>query len=561
MNILPAQEREQLLVGFNQTEVAYPEGLVHELFEEQVRLNPEATAVVYGDASLSYAELNLRANQIAHRLIALGVKPDDRVAICVQRSLEMVVGIMGILKSGAAYVPLDPSYPEERLAYMVQDSAPKAMLSHAQVEAGLLRRLVQAGTEIALLRLDPQADVWQDSLALTHNPDPRLLGLLPTHLAYVIYTSGSTGMPKGVATSHGGLTASTSVRHVKYKPIVAALLVPSFAFDSSVAVMFWTLTAGSRLVLTETSSARDPQTLAALVQRHAVDTWLSVPSVYHTMLSLVDASHLASLRTVVVAGEPLVPAVGRNHYSKLTNARLYNEYGPTEVTVWCTVASVEPETADSPSIGRSLSTTPIYLLDASGQPVPLGAIGELHVGGVQVARGYLNRPELTAERFLADPFSAKPGARMYKTGDLGRYRADGAIEYLGRNDFQVKIRGFRIELGEIEAQLSQCAGVREAAVLAREQGDGHKQLVAYLTAHEGTVLELEAIRTELQARLPEYMVPAAFVRLPKLPLTPNGKLDRKALPAPDDAAYARNSYEAPQGPIEEAIAAIWSQVC
>ena len=388
----------------------------------------------------------------------------------------------------------------------------------------------------------------------------------PDNTAYVIYTSGSTGQPKGIRVLHRGLSNSTFARIAFYPEAVKSfLLLSSFTFDSSLAGIFWTLSVGGTLVLPPDQSRWELDSLSRLVEKHQVSHLLCVPSLYKTLIETSPSERLASLQVAIVAGESCPATLVKDHFSRLPHAALYNEYGPTEATVWCSVYRCEPgDESNLVPIGRPIANTQLYVLDSHMQVVPEGVPGELHVGGEGVSGGYLNRPQLTAERFVPNPFDSTPGARLYKTGDLARFLPDGNIEYLGRIDHQVKVRGFRIELGEIEAALLSHPGVREVVVIAREDTPDDKRLVAYYTAVEtsaaNAALDVEQLRTLLQARLPEYMVPAAYVRLTAMPLTPNGKLDRKALPAPEADAYAVRAYEAPQGEIETALAAIWGDV-
>ncbi|SFG85800.1 amino acid adenylation domain-containing protein [Pseudomonas syringae] len=547
--LLSCEQRRQVLESFNDTAAAYPaDKLLHQLFEEQAAQQPDALAVVDETASLTYGELNARANRLAHYLIGLGIQPDDRVAICAQRSLEMVVGLLGILKAGGAYVPLDPGYPSERLRYMLEDSAPVAVLVQAETRTLL--------GELAVPTLDLQAGDWE--VEAEHNPV--VPAITPQHLAYVIYTSGSTGKPKGVANQHDGVVNRLWWAKSEYR--IGAddrvLQKTPFGFDVSVWEIFLPLLAGAQLVMARPGGHQDPHYLMEVIERRSISMLHFVPSMLQAFVNQTPAGRCSTLKRVLCSGEALPHALllqGQAHFPK---SELHNLYGPTEaaidVTAWHYVAEQDIGIV---AIGRPIANTQIYLLDAHGQPVPIGVSGEIHIGGIGVARGYLNRPELTAERFLEDPFSAQPAARMYRTGDLGRWLADGNIEYLGRNDDQVKLRGYRIELGEIESQLAGCSGVREAVVLAREHRPGDKRLVAYLTAQEGAVLSATQLREQLSQGLAEYMIPSAFVTLARFPLTPNGKLDRRALPAPEDDAYASRGYEAPVGEIEHALAEIW----
>ncbi|MEL4891689.1 amino acid adenylation domain-containing protein [Xanthomonas protegens] len=551
--LLDEAERMRLLHEWNAANEIHPESTVHALFEAQARRTPDAQALICEDVTLSYAELNRRANQVAHRLIGLGLQPDDRVAICVERSVSMIAGLLGILKAGAAYVPLDPSYPADRLAYMLEDSRPKALLTQTQVYARLPS--LQAAQAPVLVLND-------GSLDAVDAHDPTIAGLTSRHLAYVIYTSGSTGQPKGVMVEHRSPVnfwrAMRQTTHRELAPNSRVALNAAFSFDMSLKGILQLLSGHCVVLVPQAIRANGPAMLD-FFERYQIAAMDSTPSQLEMLLSagLVEAGgHRPT--SIYLGGEP----VGRRMWERLkasATIHFHNMYGPTECTVDATIGSIR-ESLGGPVIGKPILNTPVYVLDAYGEPSPVGVPGEMFLGGVQVARGYLDRAELTAERFLRDPFAAHADARMYKTGDLARWTAGGELEYLGRNDFQVKIRGFRIELGEIEARLTACTGVHAAAVVAREDASGEKRLVAYVTQKSGTTSSIADLRTQLLAQLPDYMVPAAFVVLPSLPLTPNGKLDRKALPAPDDAAYARRQYEAPQGRVETALATVWAEL-
>jgi amino acid adenylation domain-containing protein len=555
--ILPPSKRHQVLELFNATQVAYPqEKLIHELFEEQVEQTPDATAVVYENQSLTYGELNGRANQLARYLAEQAVGPDQLVGICVERSLEMVVGLMGILKAGGAYVPLDPAYPPERLQYMLEDAAPKVLL----IQERLRGRLPHSAAKVIALDQDWSEIARQSS----DNPNRRTLDLRPDHLAYVIYTSGSTGQPKGAMNEHRAVVNRLQWMQDQYRLGDAdrVLQKTPYSFDVSVWEFFWTLMSGARLIVARPEGHKDPSYLRELIEETGVTTLHFVPSMLQSFLGQHRSGECPSVRHVVCSGEELSAALQRKCFECLPQAALSNLYGPTEAAVDVTVweCSAEDQGARVP-IGRPISNIQMYLLDRHGQPVPIGVAGEIYIGGVGVARGYLNRPELTGERFVKDPFSADPQGRMYKTGDLGRWRADGTIEYLGRNDHQVKIHGFRIELGEIEAQLARHALVKEAVVLAREDAPGERRLVAYVIAADAeTPPSVESLRTHLKTVLPEHMVPSAFVMLEHLPLTSNGKLDRRALPTPELGAYVSRQYEAPQGEVEEILVGIWQSL-
>ena len=519
-----------------------------ELFEEQAAKTPDATAVVFEEAELSYAELNLRANQLGHYLRELGVRPDARVAICVERGLEMIVALLAVLKAGGAYVPLDPAYPRERLRFMLEDSAPLVLLTQSH-----LRELFD-GFDAALPLIDlGGAALWGKQPST--NPDTDSIALTPSHLAYLIYTSGSTGLPKGVLVEHGGLCnmAVAQIRSFDVASDSRIFQFASFSFDACISEVLMALCRGALLYIPV--EVRMSEELVQAFDHYGITHATLPPAVLASMREKAD---LKSLRTLITAGEVLTNGLVKRWAQE---RQLINAYGPTEATVCATLHECQAEEAGDPPIGRPIANTRVYILDAQGEPVPVGVAGELYIGGAGVARGYLNRPELTAEKFLPDPFAGEPGARMYRTGDLGRWLSDGNIEFLGRNDHQVKIRGFRIELGEIEARLSEHPGVREAVVMAREDASGDKRLVAYYTSDpEQDAPGAEQLRLHLSAVLPEYMVPAAYVRLEGLPLTPNGKLDRRALPAPEQDAYATRGYEAPQGETETIVAAIWAEV-
>ncbi|CAJ3765793.1 D-alanine--poly(phosphoribitol) ligase, subunit 1 [Burkholderia pseudomallei] len=556
--LLDEAERKQVVYAWNATERDYPiEQCIHQLFEAQVDRKPEAIALTFDGQRLGYAELNARANRLAHYLQARGVGPDRLVALCAERGIEMVVGLLAILKAGGAYVPLDPSHPPERLRRMLDDTNPVAVLVDdigADALASFESHVAARSPRVHLSR-----DIAQWRACNPANP-PTPRERAARRLAYVIYTSGSSGEPKGVMNEHRGVVNRLWWMQQTYAldERDAVLQKTPFSFDVSVWEFFWPLMSGARLVIAKPEGHKDPAYLSELIDRERVTTLHFVPSMLQAFLEDEGAARgCGSVKRVMCSGEALPPSLVKRFYRCLPDARLHNLYGPTEAAVDVTAWACDAEEGGaSVPIGRPIANTRIYILDGYGQPVPRGVAGELYIGGVQVARGYLNRPELTRERFVDDPFVA--GGRLYKTGDLARWRTDGSLEYLGRNDFQVKIRGFRIELGEIEAQLAKVAGVRETVVLARDSGSpaGEKRLVAYYTGNA----DVAALREQATRHLPAYMVPSAYVRLDAWPLTPNGKLDRRALPAPADDAYARAEYEAPQGAKEEALAAIWREL-
>ncbi|MBX9338364.1 non-ribosomal peptide synthetase, partial [Serratia marcescens] len=548
--VVPEAERELLLHGWNRTERDYPlDQTLAALFEQQVRRTPDATALVSGAESLSYAQLNARANRLAHALIARGVGPDSRVAVCAERGLHMVTALFGILKAGGAYVPLDPAYPGERLQYILQDADPVLLLADAAGRAALGE---PATPQLALEAALP------DTLS-AENPERRAQA---SHLAYVIYTSGSTGKPKGAMNEHRGVVNRLVWMQEAYGLTAADTVLQKtpFGFDVSVWEFFWPLMVGARLVMAKPEGHKDPDYLSRAIEQYGVTTLHFVPSMLQSFLADGQAAtRCGQVVRVMCSGEALPAALVAEFYRRLPQAELHNLYGPTEAAVDVTAwhCSREADRVSVP-IGRPIANTRIYLLDDHGQPVPLGAVGELYIGGVQVARGYLNRPELTAERFLSDPFA--PGGRMYRTGDVARYLANGDIEYLGRNDQQVKIRGFRIECGEIEAVLATHPAVREAVVDARAVGDD-KRLVAWVVPAADVAEETlaGALRQHVSAALPDYMVPSAWVVVAALPLSPNGKLDRRALPEPQ-GAQSQAAYEAPQGEHETLLAGIWREL-
>ncbi|MCG1048796.1 amino acid adenylation domain-containing protein, partial [Mycetohabitans sp. B6] len=555
LQMLGADERQLLLQTWNTTTAFYPaHQCIHQLFEAQVQRSPDATVLVYEEQTLSYAQLNARANRLAHRLIELGVKPDTRVVLCVERSPAMVVGLLAILKAGGAYVPLDPAYSSERLTHILADTAPTIVLADAAGCAALGDAVRSSCTVVDPNRLPEAADT-----------NPSVSGLKAHDLAYVIYTSGSTGTPKGVMVEHAQVVRLFDATHSWYgfNEHDTWCLFHSFAFDFSVWELWGALRYGGKLVIVPHHIARSAQAFHQLVCEQGVTVLNQTPSAFKAFIASQAQSALSDqLRYVIFGGEALEPAILQAWYATRDERRpqLVNMYGITETTVHVTYRALrqqDSEQAGNP-IGVRIPDLKIYLLDAHGQPVPLGAVGELYIGGAGVARGYSNRPELTAERFVRDPFSDAPDARMYKTGDLARYLPDGNLEFVGRNDEQVKIRGFRIEPGEIEACLMQHEQVRDAVVLVRGESVD-KRLVAYVVAEADEQLA-STLRTHVATHLPEYMVPAAFVRLDALPLTPNGKLDRRALPEPDAGALAHHAYEAPQGELETTLATIWAEL-
>ncbi|WP_238962040.1 non-ribosomal peptide synthetase [Pseudomonas sp. AF32] len=553
LDLMPPAEREQVLTGWNSTRVDYPRDvLLHQLIEAREAAHPEAIAVRFEDRTLTYAELNQQANRLAHALIEMGVRPDARVAICLERSLEMVVGLLGILKAGGAYVPLAPGYPADRLEHMLRDCTPSALITtRAQ-----LTNLPAVTSPVLCLDGDSEHMARQPA----HNPDASALGLTPRHLAYVIYTSGSTGMPKGVMNQHDGVVNRLLWARDTYQVDEHSRILQKtpFSFDVSVWEFFLPLLSGAQLVVAAPGGHQDPRYLMDIMASAGITLLHFVPSMLQVFLDQVVPQRLPELKQVLCSGEALPPALQERFFHHLPQVQLHNLYGPTEaaidVTAWQCRPDVHPGIVP---IGHPIANTQLYVLDEHLQPLPPGIAGELHIGGIGVARGYLNRPQLTAERFIRDPFQAAPEARLYKTGDLGRWLPDGSLEYLGRNDFQVKIRGLRIELGEIEAHLAACEGVKEVAVIARQAADGDAFLSAYLVSETGSTLCPQSLREALLRQVPDYMVPRHLIQLEQLPLNANGKLDRKALPEPEHTSGSTDAT-APRNPLEQTLAELWA---
>ncbi|RKH11913.1 amino acid adenylation domain-containing protein, partial [Corallococcus sp. CA053C] len=542
--LLAAAERQRVLRDWNQTGLPHRDDVdVPTLFEEQARRTPDAVAVCFQDASLTYRELDARASRVAARLQALGVGREARVGLCVERSLDLMVGLLGVLKAGAAYVPLDPSYPRERLALVLEDTGAPVLVTQQH----LLEALPHPG---AVLLLDePEAPSAREVSRQAPTPEST---------AYVIYTSGSTGRPKGVAVNHRNVLNFFAAMDARLEVPAPGtwLAVTSISFDISVLELLWTLARGFTVVVAREVVA---EALAGEIRRHGVTHLQCTPSLARALLQEPSARPaLSTLRQWLVGGEALDPSLAVELARTVPSA--LNMYGPTETTVWSSAHRLV--TADgSVPIGTPLANTALYILNASLEPCPVGVAGELYIGGAGVVRGYLHRPELTAERFIPDPFGGSAGARLYRTGDLTSWRADGTVEYLGRGDHQVKVRGFRIELGEIEAVLGRHPSVSQAVVSARADAGGDKQLVAYVVPARGEALDVSTLRAFAQQSLPGYMVPGVFVRLDAFPLTPNGKVDRKALPAPDSGRMEpAAAFVAPRTSTEQRIAAAWSEI-
>jgi amino acid adenylation domain-containing protein len=544
--ILTQAEQHQLLVEWNNTQADYPQDkCIHQLFEQQVEITPDAVAVVFDEQHLTYRELNNRANQLAHYLQTLGVKPESLVGICVERSLDMIVGLLAILKAGGAYVPIDPTYPIERISDLLQDCQSPVLVTHKKLQ------IKPCYSKVKIVNLDQATE--EISQADQNNLKPVVS---PNNLAYVIYTSGSTGKPKGVQIPHRNVVNLLSF--VAKTPGLTAqdtlLSVTTFTFDISVSEIFLPLSVGARLVVVSREVATDGMRLLEAMNRYRPTFMQATPATWRLLLS-ADWQESYPM-TIISTGEALPRDIGNQLLDKCTS--LWNLYGPTETTIWSSISRIETE-YNSSSIGRPLANTQFYILDNHGQPVPVGVPGELHIGGDGLARGYLNRPQLTGEKFIPNPFSHQAYARLYKTGDLARYQADGTIEFMGRIDNQIKLRGFRIELGEIEAVLSQYPQVKDSVVIATEDQPGNKRLVAYCVSNSEQSITAE-LRSFLKTKLPDYMVPSAFVQLDALPLTPNGKVDRRALPTPEIEETLSTNFSPPRTATEEKLAQIWTSV-
>jgi len=559
LNILDESQRRQVLGEFNRTAEDFgPASCLHAYIEAQAARTPASTAVVFDSERLSYRELDQRSNQLARRLRRLGAGSETTVGVLFERGLEMMVGLLGVLKAGAAYIPIDPEYPRERVKGIVRDARPVLLLTQER----LLSKLDGLGDEApAVVCLERDREV-----IAAESTDRVDSGVTPENLAYVIYTSGSTGRPKGVQVSHRAICNRLlwMQRRFPLDPDDVLLQKTVYGFDASVWELFLPLMAGARVVMARPGGHRDAGYLVDEVKRSGVTVLQMVPSMLEVLLEERGIEECKSLRRVYCGGEALSERLRERFYELMGWAGLTNLYGPTEASIDATYhhcAPGERRAGQTVPIGTPISNIRIYLLDGEMQPVPVGVGGELYIGGDGLARGYLSRPGLTAERFVPDPFGAEPGGRLYRTGDVARYLEGGVIEYLGRADQQVKVRGFRIELGEIEAALNVYPGVRQCVVVAREDAPGEKRLVAYVVGEVGAAPEAAELRVYLKERLPEYMVPQAFVSLDALPLTANGKLDRKALPPPEQAQGGQErAYAAPRTLIEETLANIWAEV-
>ena len=546
--LLTAAEQHQLLIEWNNTQTDYPKNTcIHQLFEAQTERTPNAIAVIFENQQLTYQQLNHRANQLAHYLISLGIKPEMPVGICVERSLNLIVGILGILKAGAAYVPLDPAYPQERLAFMLQDSQISILLTQQH----LLKTLPSHQAQVICLDSD------RDCIAAHQQNSPQSY-IDPDNLIYTIYTSGSTGKPKGVQITHRSvLNFLTGMQqYLQLTNLDSLLSVTSLSFDIAVLEIFLPLTLGAKIILVSREVTADGLQLLQQLNNSAATVMQATPVTWQMLL---EAGWKGNAQLKILCGGEALPENLATHLRQ-RGAEVWNLYGPTETTVWSTIHRIEQEEA-LVSIGRPIANTQIYILDKYLQPVPVGVPGQLYIGGAGLSRGYFHQPKLTTEKFIPNPFSCDFESRLYKTGDLARYLSDGNIEYLGRLDNQVKIRGFRIELGEIEALLAQHPNIQQTVVTARVDNPENQRLVAYIVPHPEQTPTTDELRHFLKQKLPEYMVPSAFVLLDTLPLTPNGKIDRRALPAPDSTRLdSANTYLAPRDELEFQLTKIWEQI-
>ncbi|NOR45017.1 MAG: amino acid adenylation domain-containing protein, partial [Candidatus Delongbacteria bacterium] len=564
LDILSSEERYQLIYEFNDTNADYPrDKTIHQLFEEQVAKAPDNVALVFEDKEMTYGELNKRSNQIARLLREKGVMPDTIIGIMVDRSFEMIIGILGILKSGGAYLPIDPTYPEERIKYMLDDSRSKALLTQNHYYE-------DSKTKYGLVVIDLDSESSYDYEGTN-------LGIVnkPTDLAYVIYTSGTTGNPKGVMIEHLSVI-NTLYFHNEMYPMTrddSFLLKTNFVFDVSVTELFVWVLNNNKLIILKQNEEKDPNKILNEVYKNKITHLNFVPSMFKSFVEqakISDSGYLKSLKYILFAGEAIsigmLDSYEKNIIKNSSTINLGNIYGPTEATIYSSSFLIDTSNADNIPIGKPISNTQLFILSTHNSLQPIGVPGEICIGGVGLARGYLNNKELTREKFVWwDPETFKEyseenkpdsAVRIYKTGDLGRWLPDGNIEFLGRIDDQVKIRGFRIELGEIESQLLQIKGIDESVVIAREDDSGDKVLVAYYVSNKE--IENSIIRASLQRVLPDYMIPSFFMKLEAIPLTPNGKIDKRGLPAPD--IEAGDNYVGPRNEVEEKLVDIWSEV-
>ncbi|MFA0810050.1 non-ribosomal peptide synthetase, partial [Microbulbifer epialgicus] len=560
MDILSDDEHENL-TDWNNTQADYADKYcIHEVFEQQVQSTPDAIAAVFEHESLTYRELNEQANQLAHLLVKQGAQPDGLIALCVDRSLEMLIGILGILKAGGAYLPIDPTYPEEHIDYILKDSGVVTVVTQSE----LLSEISFEDLKVIPIDVDMRSALL--SGYSKDNLGAQALSLSSTHLAYAIYTSGSTGQPKGVLLTHQAAVnlAQSQQQLFEVESHSRVLQFASQSFDAAVSEWLMALLKGATLYICSHVDRQSPQ----ILERYLVDRKITHVTLPPALLAHISPDKAYALKSLIVAGETCDSSLA---HTWSEHWRLFNAYGPTEGTVCASVAKLSP--SEPVSIGRPIDNVQLHVLDKRMQLVPIGVIGELHIGGIGVARGYLNRPELTKEKFIPNPFGSDPKDRLYKTGDLVRRLPDGNLEFMGRIDDQVKLRGFRIELGEIESALSEINGIKHSVVQAREDAGREKTLVAYVVLEAAAYAQeqeesaraerqqyIEEYKRTLKARLPAYMVPSVYVFLPELPLTPNGKVDKSALPAPDESDWVKAQYVAPRNDDEARLCVLWSNI-
>lgn len=552
ISLLKKEEINEMLVEWNKTEMDLPNhSAVHYLIEEMAKKFPKQKAVIFQNDELTYQQLNEQANTIAKKLIKNGVQPNSPVGLFTGRSVEMIIGILGILKAGAAYLPLDPEYPFERVKFMLNDSGAQFILTQKKLKSQLKK------FNIKIITLDAVDESNLENIVLSNTNS--------NNLAYLIYTSGSTGVPKGVPISHQNLIHSTAARFSFYPSNPDCfLLLSSFSFDSSVVGIFWTLCSGGTLLIPQKRIEQDVQQLGNLIEKHRVTHTLMLPSLYGTILQYISTEQLFSLKNVMVAGEACPQKLLNLHFKSLPHVELYNEYGPTEASVWCIAHRIQKEDTAFVPIGKAIPNATVFILNKKLEPVPIGVGGELYIGGLGLTDGYLNRPELTAQKFLEFSFLEHKKQRIYKTGDLARFHSNGQIEFLGRVDQQVKIRGFRIELEEIQNTILQIEGIRECIVIiSKNDSDPDKtsttkKIIAYISGLSEK--QITPLRTYLKNKLPEYMIPAAFIPLEEFPRLPNGKINRKALPLPSDILADQNNFVAPKTEMEKQLVSIWESV-
>ena len=553
LRVLSREEHQALVVDFNDRAADYPKDwLAHNWIEAAVERSPDAVAVRQGDCELTYRELDNRANQLAHHLQAKGVGPDSLVTLCIERSFEMVIGIIGVLKAGGAYVPIDPAYPKDRLLFLLEDTSAPVLVTQSKLKGDL------KGSDAQIVCLDSDADE-----IAAHPTTKPASDVTPANLVYIIYTSGSTGKPKGVVITHEKLVISNSARIAYFGHTPENfLLLSSVAFDSSVVGIFWSLCAGGTLELIPEGLEKDIAQIPKVIEEHKVSHLLTLPSFYRLILETADPKQLAGMHSVIVAGEACPLKMVEHHKRTLPTVGLFSEYGATETTVFSSVYNCLEQTHEIAPVGDPIDNGEMYVLDEHLAPCPMGVPGEVHFGGIALALGYWRRPELTAERFVSSPFGNTPGARLYKSGDLARHLEDGNLEFLGRLDNQVKIRGYRIELEEIEVALLKHPALKETAVLARSDHGEEKRLVGYALTEEGfETPSFTELRDFLLETLPEFMAPAVIVFLDDFPRTPNGKVDRNALPEPgSERPELESDFRAASSIAETTLAAIWADV-